>query len=113
MIDGMRLTPACVDAMDPATAYIETDNLESIELQRGGQNSSSAPGGTLNFNMVKPGINSGVQGSLEAGYHSASRQQIYQAALQYGVETWVRRVPGPNPDAGNFITAAGERCPLP
>ncbi len=112
MIDGMRLTPACVDAMDPATAYIETDNLESIELQRGGQNSSSAPGGTLNFNMVKPGINSGVQGSLEAGYHSASRQQIYQAALQYGEERWAARVSGTYRDAGNFITGDGERIPL-
>lgn len=112
MIDGMRLTPACVDAMDPATAYIETDNLESIELQRGGQNSSSAPGGTLNFNMVKPGINSGLQGSLEAGYHSASRQQIYQAALHYGEEKWAARISGTYRDAGNFMTGDGDRIPL-
>src|SRR5690625_7225975 len=35
MIDGMRLTPACVDAMDPATAYIEAVHQESNELKLG------------------------------------------------------------------------------
>lgn len=112
MIDGMRMTPACVDGMDPITAYVETDNLESINLDRGGQNSSSAPGGTLNFNMVKPSIDSGLISNVEAGYHSVSNQQIYQGSVNYGQKKWAMRLSGTFRDAGDFMTGENETISL-
>ncbi|MEX2347506.1 MAG: TonB-dependent receptor [Balneolaceae bacterium] len=111
LIDGMRMTPACVDGMDPLTGYVETDNLETIDLQRGGQG-SSAPGGTLNFNMVKPSINSGWRGNLETGFHTVSNQQVYQGSINYGEEKWAARVSGTYRDAGNFVTGSNERISL-
>lgn len=112
MIDGMRLTPACVDGMDPATAYIETDNLQAIEISRGFENGTknqSAPGGSVNFSMVRPTLNSGISASAETGYQSASMQQLYQGSTSYGGEIWAIRLSGTYRDAGDLLHGAGNR----
>ncbi len=112
LIDGMRLTPACVDGMDPATAYVETDNLQSIEIGRGFENGNgkqSAPGGSVNFSMVRPSLNSGLKASAETGYQSVSRQQFYQGSVSYGEEQWAFRLSGTFRDAGNLQPGSGSR----
>jgi iron complex outermembrane recepter protein len=112
LIDGMRLTPACVDGMDPATAYIESDNLQSIEISRGQENqliSSSAPGGSINFAMARPVLNSGFLGNLETGYHSASNQKSVQATISYGNQKWAIRTSGTFREAGDLQPGKGSR----
>lgn len=112
LIDGMRLTPACVDGMDPATAYVETDNLQSIEIGRGFENGTgkqSAPGGSVNFSMVRPALNSGLKASAETGYQSVSRQQFYQGSVSYGEEEWAVRLSGTFRDAGDLQPGSGSR----
>lgn len=112
LIDGMRMTPACVDGMDPVTAYVETDNLSSIEIQRGsssGLGSVGAPGGSVNFATTRPKLNSGVTGGVEAGFHSVSSQQIYQASVSLGEEKWAARVAGTYRNAGDLLTGNNNR----
>jgi iron complex outermembrane recepter protein len=112
LIDGMRLTPACVDGMDPATAYVETDNLKAIEISRGFENGTknqSAPGGSVNFLMVRPSLNSGLSASAETGYQSASMQQLYQGSAGYGGREWAFRLSGSYRDAGNLQPGTGSR----
>ncbi|TVQ02763.1 MAG: TonB-dependent receptor [Balneolaceae bacterium] len=112
LIDGMRLTPACVDGMDPATAYVEADNLQSIEISRGQDNqliSSTAPGGSVNFVMARPALNSGFFGNVETGYHTVSHQRSIQAALSYGNERWAIRTSGTYRDAGDLQPGKGAR----
>ena len=36
VIDGMPVIGACVDKMDPSTSYVEADNLQRLELSKGG-----------------------------------------------------------------------------
>jgi iron complex outermembrane recepter protein len=112
MIDGMRMTPACVDGMDPLTAYIETDNLESIEIGRGqsGQGPAmNSSGGSMNFQMARATPETGLRGSLEAGYHSVSSQQIYQGMMNYGGNDWGIRISGTYRNSGDMFAGKGNR----
>ncbi len=112
MIDGMRLTPACVDGMDPVTAYVETDNLKSIEISRGQESYplfSTAPGGSVNFAMARPSFDSGLNGSAETGYHFVNNQQMVQGALSYGREELAVRFSGTYRNAGDLMAGNGSR----
>lgn len=112
MIDGMRMTPACVDGMDPLTAYIESDNLQAIEIDRGmnGEaNAAGTSGGSVNFAMVRPTLNAGLSGNLEAGYHGVSDQQIMQGSVKYSGESWGVRLSGTYRNAGDMRAGAGNR----
>ncbi len=112
LIDGMRLTPACVDGMDPATAYVEADNLQAIEISRGQENqllSSTAPGGSVNFAMARPVLNSGFRGSAETGYHTVSNQRSVQSAFSYGKNSWAVRTSGTFREAGDLKPGNGSR----
>jgi iron complex outermembrane recepter protein len=112
LIDGMRLTPACVDGMDPATAYVEADNLQSIEISRGQEAyplASTAPGGAVNFTMAQPALNTGLRASIETGYHSVSNQQMGQGAFVYGGESLAVRISGTYRNAGDLRTGEGRR----
>lgn len=109
MVDGMRLTPACVDGMDPATAYIETDNLKSIEVSKGFDPESSigaSSGAAVNFSLSRPMLNSGLSISAETGYQLVSEQKVAQGSISYGQETWAFRASGTIRDASDY--SAGE-----
>lgn len=106
MVDGMRLTPACVDGMDPATAYIETDNLKSIEVSKGFDPESSigtSSGAMVNFSLSRPTLNSGFSISAETGYQSVSKQKVTQGAVSYGQDSWAFRASGTFRDAADYF----------
>jgi iron complex outermembrane recepter protein len=112
LVDGMRMTPACVDGMDPITAYVESDNLQAIEISRGQEAqplASTAPGGSVNFAMARPVLNSGFTGSAETGYHTASSQHFLQSGLSYGGEQWAVRLSGTYRIAGDLIDGHNTR----
>jgi len=112
LIDGMRMTPACVDGMDPLTAYVESDNLQSIEVERGHSSkgaSASASGGALNFQMATPALHTGLEVGLEAGYQSVSSQQVYQGMISYGDHNWGVRVSGTYRNADDMIAGKGRK----
>ena len=55
-IDGMKVHAACVDHMDPPTAYMELASLEKLDVQRGTDDMRYGAnlGGALTFTMRKP-----------------------------------------------------------
>ncbi len=109
-LDGMRVTPACVDGMDPVTAYIETDNLQSIELNRGGMDElqmNGVPGGSVDFVMRRPELSTGWSGRSEIGFHTVSGQQVYQGSAGYGGEKWAVRSSGTYRNSGNLHAGGG------
>ncbi len=112
MVDGMRLTPACVDGMDPATAYIETDNLRSIEVSKGFDPESSigaSSGAAVNFSLSRPVLNSGLSISAETGYQSVSEQKVVQGSISYGQETLAFRASGTFRDASDYSAGKNTR----
>lgn len=68
-IDGMKIHAACVDKMDPATAYVELDNLRTLELTQGTSDLRYGAnlGGSLNFISRMP-VTGPMTGDVEAGY---------------------------------------------
>lgn len=55
-IDGMRVYGACVDRMDPASSYVEPENLARVEVRRGALDLTAAPGvgGAVDFETAQP-----------------------------------------------------------
>ncbi len=109
-IDGMRMTPACVDGMDPLTAYIEPDNLQAVDISRGQdarEGGASGTGGSVNFAMARPVLNTGTSATLESGYHSVSSQHLMQGGVSHGSDRWAFRFSGTYRNAGDFRTGSG------
>lgn len=74
-IDGMQILPACTDRMDPATSYVESQNLQSIALHKGNVGAINGPtiGGALDL-KTKQAILGNRSKQFGAGldYHSVS-----------------------------------------
>ncbi len=75
MVDGMKVFSACVDHMDPVSAYVETENLKKLEISKGGfdQELSQNIGGTVNMVTEKPDFEKRFAAESEAGYEAVSR----------------------------------------
>lgn len=69
-IDGMKVHSACVDKMDPATSYVELDNVRTLQLTEGTGDVryGSTLGGALNFTMQQPPLGGRLRGAAELGY---------------------------------------------
>jgi len=74
VIDGMKVIGACIDRMDPTSAYVEVENLERLELTKGGFDLSmgSQIGGTVNLMTQRPSFDEDPFVSTEVGFESAS-----------------------------------------
>jgi iron complex outermembrane receptor protein len=83
MVDGMKIFSACVDHMDPVSAYVETENLEKLEISKGGfdQELSQNIGGTVNMVTEKPDFKKKLAFQSEAGYESVSSLKRIRAML--------------------------------
>lgn len=73
-IDGMKMIGACVDRMDPITAYIDIDNLQRIELSKGASDITTAQtiGGTLTMRTARPEFGSPLSLRFKSGIESVS-----------------------------------------
>jgi iron complex outermembrane receptor protein len=78
-IDGMKIHAACVDKMDPSTAYVEIDNLSTLDVSsdatdlRYGQNL----GGSVNFTLKQPTLNTPVRSVIDiSGESNASMRRL-------------------------------------
>lgn len=74
VIDGMKIVGACIDRMDPTSAYVEVENLERMELTKGGfdLNLGSQIGGTINLMTERPTFDEDFFLETEVGAESAS-----------------------------------------
>lgn len=73
-IDGMKMVGACVDRMDPITAYIDIDNLQRIELSKGASDIGTAQsiGGTLTMRTARPEFGIPLSLRFKSGMESVS-----------------------------------------
>ncbi len=83
-IDGMKIFHACVDRMDPATSYVEVENLDRLEVSKGAYDlSQSSVGGALNFVTRDPQRQDGWSLENESGYESSSALRRTRGALNW------------------------------
>lgn len=84
-IDGMPVRNACIGKMDPATSYVESNNLEKMEVGAGGDGLqlSGNTGGNLNFQTLDPRLGSPLfYGNAGFKYETNGAGQV--ASLQSG-----------------------------
>lgn len=111
LVDGMRIHGACTDKMDPATIYIEPENLGSIEVQTGnrGFTSGSAIGGSFNLKIEEPEYGAHrVNGILSSGFHSVSRGLFESVGLNYGAPRFALRATATYRDHQNYEAGKGK-----
>ncbi len=111
LVDGMRIHGACTDKMDPATIYIEPENLESLEVQTGNRGfaSGSAIGGSFNFKIEEPAFSTGkLSGVVSSGFHSVSNGLYESLALNYGSSKFALRASGTYRKHQNYKAGGGK-----
>jgi iron complex outermembrane receptor protein len=74
VIDGMKMHSACVDRMDPVTAYIEIENLKQLDVSKGASdfNYAQTLGGVMNFITTKPDFTRPFAAVAEMGFEAVS-----------------------------------------
>lgn len=74
VIDGMKMHSACVDRMDPVTAYIEIENLKQLDVSKGASdfNYAQTLGGVMNFITTKPDFTRPFAAVAETGLEAVS-----------------------------------------
>jgi iron complex outermembrane receptor protein len=74
-IDGMKLFGACTDKMDPASIYVEPQNLKQIEVVPGvsGSYYGATVGGALNMQLAKPDFSVPLRVQVGTSFFSASQ----------------------------------------
>ncbi len=87
-IDGMKVHSACIDKMDPPTAYVELDNLTALQLTAGSTDLRYGAnlGGALSFQMRTPTFEQPWQGAAELLGDANDRQRRFRADINQGTE---------------------------
>lgn len=105
-INGMKIFGACTDRMDPATSYIEPNNLQSIKLNNGpGFDAGGATiGGGFNFTLKEPQLNAEktLETSIGAGFESNALARQFLGNLQYSTKKFAINVNGIYRKADNY-----------
>jgi len=85
MVDGMKIFGACIDRMDPVTAYVETENLKKLEVSKGSfdMTQSLSLGGTINLITLKPEFNQILSLESEIGYESVSNLKKIRGLINF------------------------------
>jgi iron complex outermembrane receptor protein len=105
-IDGMKIFCACTDRMDPVTSYVETGNLNKINISSGlGDNlqASNNIGGSMNLLLKKAGFGMNDRElNVNAGYESNGNAQIYSADGSYSGDWFYANVGFSRRTSGNY-----------
>lgn len=115
-ISGMAIVGACTDRMDPASSYIEPNNLQSISVSYGVNNQSygSSIGGGFNFKLKQPelGNEKKITGLAGLGYETNANAMQTLAAVEYSGKRFAIRGNGIFRKAGSYTAGGGEKIPF-
>ncbi len=116
LIDGMRIHGACTDRMDPATIYIEPQNLDELQVHTAGNGYAygSSVGGTINMKMAKPLLNTAtpLSGSLSSGFQSAAGSWFQSMRVNYQKGKWAMRATGTWRKQSDYRAGGGSTIPF-
>lgn len=109
-IDGMPVYGACVDKMDPASSYVEPENLAAVEVSKGAGDLSrgSQIGGAVDLVTERPlfGVPFAAEG--EAGVESNGLARRVRGAAGWSTGPLAARVSGSYRGSGDYAPGGGE-----
>ncbi|MBL7994934.1 TonB-dependent receptor [bacterium] len=111
VVDGMKIFSACVDHMDPVSAYVEVENLEKLEISKGSFDLSLSQniGGTINMVTEKPDFEKRLFTENEAGYESVSRLKRVRSVVNVSRDNIAVRATFSYKRAGDFYAGKNNR----
>jgi iron complex outermembrane receptor protein len=111
VIDGMKIHSACIDRMDPVSAYIEVENLDKLEISRGSFDLSQAAtiGGSFNFITRQPDRSQPFYIEIEPGYESSASQKRLRSEINLSSGIFAARATFSSRQAGDFHAGSGTR----
>lgn len=101
-IDGMHLFGACVDKMDPASNYIEIQNLESVDISTPQNDNGCGGNNTINFKTEKASFGDNFLINYNGYYGSASNNFINGIKTKYSTENFITSTNFIHKDASDF-----------
>ena len=105
-IDGMHIFGACTDKMDPITSYVESNNLEDVEIQsgQGGGMHGSTIAGSIDLKRKSTAYSPYNQwnAAYQAGYESNNKQWYNLANVSFSSKKWVTDASVAYRDAQNY-----------
>ncbi len=114
-INGMKITCACTDKMDPVTSYAETDNLSSISLTKGSFNPEKTSGNfaAIDLRLKEPVLKSktGFKGELTAGYMTVSDARKVEALFDLNTPVYGSVISFVYKQNKDYRTGSGEKVP--
>ena len=95
-IDGMPVYGACVDKMDPASSYVEPENLRAVEVTKGASDLSqgSQIGGSVDLATERPAFGGAPTVRLETGVESNGMARRVRGAASASTGPLAVRVSG-------------------
>lgn len=114
LIDGMRIHGACTDKMDPATIYVEPQNLQNIQVNtKHGTQSGSCIGGTIDLKLVEPDsdTNQKLTGYVSSGYQTAAKTFYETGTLNFNKNRWSIRTNISYRKASDYKSGGGITIP--
>jgi iron complex outermembrane receptor protein len=106
-IGGMHLFGACTDHMDPATAYVEPNNMESLQVSTGpGFGAGGATiGGGMNFDLRRARTDTARRwsGSAGSGFETNASARQLLGNLQYSARRFAFSLDGIYRKAGRYM----------
>lgn len=111
VVDGVSVHSACVDRMDPVSAYVETENLDRMEIDKGGFDLSYGRqiGGTVNLVPEKPSLERPLSVRSSMSYEHASALKRMMTIVQHGGKQWAFRLSASGKRAGDYRAGGGKR----
>lgn len=111
LVDDMKIFGACIDKMDPVTSYVEIDNLQKLDLAKGGFDMiyGQTIGGTLNLKTGRPEFNKPFSAGIESGYESVSDLRFLRGHSNWSKGQWAARGSFSVKSAGDYYAGHRQR----
>ncbi|MEM1115397.1 MAG: TonB-dependent receptor [Bacteroidota bacterium] len=109
-IDGMPVYGACVDKMDPASSYVEPENLAAVEVSKGAGDLGRGPqiGGAVDLVTERPRFGVPLAAEGEVGVESNGLARRVRGAANWSSGRLAVRASGSYRGAGNYAPGGGE-----
>ena len=109
-IDGMPVYGACVDKMDPASSYVEPENLAAVEVAKGASDLSNGSqiGGAVDLVTERPRFGVALAAEGEVGLESNGLARRVRGAANWGGGPVAVRVSGSYRGSDDYAPGGGD-----
>ncbi|MCG8373461.1 MAG: TonB-dependent receptor, partial [Balneolales bacterium] len=109
MIDGMQVFKACVDKMDPVTAYVESDNISKLDINKSGTGVAEHGGSNASINLItKKATFNAMNFDVRTGFRYPDNYRVLTLNSDLSGDQHALRFSGSVKQADEFVAGGNE-----